>query len=152
MLIVGGAGGHTSFPEVPDTRQTPSNPSGDRKNKKPGTPLLLVAGNHEGHREDGGCLYSMPAISLFAFCPSLGRLAAGQELGRVQVDFFGPFLNQNFFLIIDAACGWIEAWPVAGLTSGVAIKCLRRAFSRQPSSPTSLKPSFLPNGQLTFPP
>ena len=130
MHIVGGAGGHTSFPKVPDTRQTPSNPSGDRKDKKPGTPLLLVAGNHEGHREDGGCLYtvrqqSRPSPSV----PPLVGWQPAKNWKRVHMDFFGSFINQYFFLVIDAAPGWIEAWPVAGLTSGVAIKCLRRAFS-----------------------
>ena len=94
------------------------------------------------------CQVSRPSPS----APPLVGWQPAKNWERVHVDFFGPFLDQYFFLMIDTASGWTEAWPVAGLTSGVAIKCLRRAFSRQPSSPTSLKPSFLPNGQLTFPP
>lgn len=71
------------------------------------------------------CQQSRPSPS----APPLVGWQPAKNWERVHVDFFGPFLNQYFFLMIDAASGWIEAWPVAGLTSGVAIKCLRRAFS-----------------------
>ena len=48
---------------------------------------------------------------------------------RVHVDFFGPFLGKQFFIIVDAHSKWIEVCVVSSTSSQQAIQALRRVFS-----------------------
>jgi len=49
---------------------------------------------------------------------------------RVHVDFAGPFLGQNYFLVVDAYSKWPEIFPVQKITTEVTIKKLEECFSR----------------------
>ena len=48
---------------------------------------------------------------------------------RVHVDFFGPFLGKQFFIIVDAHSKWIDVCVVSSPSSQQAIQALRRVFS-----------------------
>ena len=48
---------------------------------------------------------------------------------RVHVDFFGPFLGKQFFIIVDAHSKWVEVCVVSSPSSQQAIQALRRVFS-----------------------
>ncbi|KAL5500663.1 hypothetical protein EMCRGX_G012257 [Ephydatia muelleri] len=48
---------------------------------------------------------------------------------RVHVDFFGPFLGKQFFIIVDAHSKWIDVCVVSSPSSQQAIQALRKVFS-----------------------
>eukprot|EP00731_Ephydatia_muelleri_P003665 Em0001g3665a len=48
---------------------------------------------------------------------------------RVHVDFFGPFLGKQFFIIVDAHSKWIDVCVVSSPSSQQAIQALRRVFT-----------------------
>ena len=48
---------------------------------------------------------------------------------RVHVDFFGPFLGKQFFIIVDAHSKWIGVCVVSSPSSQQAIQALRKVFS-----------------------
>ncbi|KAK3098183.1 hypothetical protein FSP39_016945 [Pinctada imbricata] len=49
---------------------------------------------------------------------------------RVHIDFAGPFLDQNFFILVDAHSKWPEVIPMKRITTARTIEILRTIFSR----------------------
>ncbi|KAK3085126.1 hypothetical protein FSP39_024809 [Pinctada imbricata] len=49
---------------------------------------------------------------------------------RVHIDFAGPFLDQNFFILVDAHSKWPEVIPMKRITTARTIEVLRTIFSR----------------------
>lgn len=48
---------------------------------------------------------------------------------RIHVDYAGPFLGENFFLVIDAHSKWGEVYRMSSTTSDKTIECLRNIFA-----------------------
>ena len=48
---------------------------------------------------------------------------------RVHIDYAGPFLGQNFLIVIDAHSKWLEVKTVTNVTSTITIEHLRSIFS-----------------------
>ena len=59
---------------------------------------------------------------------SLG--VAGYPFQRIHVDFAGPFLEKNFFLIVDTYSKWMEVIPMSRTTIEATIQALRDLFAR----------------------
>lgn len=49
---------------------------------------------------------------------------------RLHIDFLGPFLGKNFFVLVDAHSKWIECFAVHNVTSTKTIEILRDLFAR----------------------
>ena len=49
---------------------------------------------------------------------------------RIHVDFAGPFLEKNFFLVVDANSKWMEVIPMSRTTTEATIQALRDLFAR----------------------
>ena len=48
---------------------------------------------------------------------------------RIHIDFAGPFLEKMFLIIYDSYSKWIDAIPVANITSSAVVDHLRCTFS-----------------------
>lgn len=48
---------------------------------------------------------------------------------RIHIDFAGPFLNKNVFIMVDAHSKWPEVFPMKKITSFKTIKILRTVFA-----------------------
>lgn len=48
---------------------------------------------------------------------------------RVHIDFFGPFLGRQFFVLVDAHSKWLEVAVVSSTSSQQAIRVLRQVFA-----------------------
>ena len=49
---------------------------------------------------------------------------------RIHIDFAGPFLNQNFLIMVDAHSKWPEVFPMKKITTSTTIEILRTVFAR----------------------
>ena len=49
---------------------------------------------------------------------------------RIHIDFAGPFLDQNFLIIVDTHSEWPEFFPVKQTTKSITIEILRTIFAR----------------------
>ncbi|BES87362.1 Hypothetical Protein NTJ_00167 [Nesidiocoris tenuis] len=49
---------------------------------------------------------------------------------RIHVDFAGPFMGHQFFLVVDSHSKWLEAFVVPSTSSDTAISILETLFSR----------------------
>ena len=47
---------------------------------------------------------------------------------RVHVDFAGPYMGYNFFILVDAYSKWIEAKVMSSTTTAATIATLREFF------------------------
>lgn len=49
---------------------------------------------------------------------------------RIHIDYFGPFLNKHFLIVLDAHSKWIEVFSTSTPTSNFTIRALETTFSR----------------------
>ena len=48
---------------------------------------------------------------------------------RIHIDFAGPFLGENFLLVVDAHSKWPEVFRMKSITATSTIEKLRHAFA-----------------------
>ena len=49
---------------------------------------------------------------------------------RIHIDFAGPFLDQNFLIMVDTHSEWPEFFPMKQTTKSITIEILRTVFAR----------------------
>jgi len=53
-----------------------------------------------------------------------------RPMGRLHIDFAGPYQGAYLVVLVDATTGWVEAQWCSGPTSGAAIQLLRGVMAR----------------------